>query len=102
MAGNPKSPQESPASAQHHGQRVGLLPVKGWSRRNYNFVRRIMLPQMFSLRTGTPLRPDLLSHEGPGFQVTWIGHASFLVQTEGMNLLVDPVWSRWLGLLQRI
>jgi L-ascorbate metabolism protein UlaG (beta-lactamase superfamily) len=81
---------------------VGLLPRQGWSRRNYHFVRRIMLPQMFSLRTGTPLRPDLLSHDGASFQVTWIGHASFLIQTEGMNILVDPVWSRWLGLLKRV
>ena len=96
---DPSSPSAQP---QSNGQRVGLLPVKGWSRRNYNFVRRIMLPQMFSLRTGTPLRPDLLSHDGADFQVTWIGHASFLIQTEGMNVLVDPVWSRWLGLLKRV
>ena len=26
-------------------------------------------------------------------QVTWIGHSSFLVQMEGVNLLTDPVWS---------
>ncbi len=101
MAGKPKPSHESPALPQSNGQRVGLLPVKGWSRRNYDFVRRVMLPQMFSLRTGTPLRPDLLSHAGADFQVTWIGHASFLIQTEGMNILVDPVWSRWLGLLKR-
>lgn len=91
-----------PAGGGHRGHRVGLLPTGGWSRRNYHFVRRILLPQIFSLRTGTPLRPDLLTHEGAGFQVTWIGHASFLIQTEGMNILVDPVWSRWLGLLKRV
>src|SRR5688572_17063510 len=91
-----------PAEKGHRGHKVGLLPTGGWSRRNYHFVRRILLPQIFSLRTGTPLRPDLLTHEGGGFQVTWIGHASFLIQTEGMNVLVDPVWSRWLGLLKRV
>ena len=91
-----------PGEENHQGQRVGLKPTKGSFRRNYHFVRRIMLPQMFSLRTGTPLRPDLLSHAGPDFQVTWIGHASFLVQTEGMNFLVDPVWSNWLGPLKRM
>jgi len=28
-----------------------------------------------------------------GIQVTWIGHASTLVQMEGVNFLTDPVWS---------
>ncbi len=95
------SREEQATHRKENGQRIGLLPVKGWGRRNLDFVRRVMLPQIFSLRTGTPLHPDLLNHRGPDFQVTWIGHASFLLQTEGMNVLVDPVWSRWLGMLKR-
>ncbi len=31
---------------------------------------------------------------GPGLRVTTIGHASHLIQTRGMNILIDPVWSR--------
>jgi len=94
--------QDQKSAPAPHSQKVGLLPMKGWSRRNFNFVRRVMLPQMFSLRTNTPLRPDLLTHDTGEFQVTWIGHASFLIQTEGLNILVDPVWSRWLGILKRV
>ncbi|HEX8692672.1 MAG TPA: MBL fold metallo-hydrolase [Longimicrobium sp.] len=36
-------------------------------------------------------------------RITWVGHATFLVQAGGLNLLTDPVWSRrasplqWLG-----
>jgi N-acyl-phosphatidylethanolamine-hydrolysing phospholipase D len=26
-------------------------------------------------------------------QVTWIGHASFLVQFDGLNILTDPIFS---------
>jgi L-ascorbate metabolism protein UlaG (beta-lactamase superfamily) len=39
----------------------------------------------------------------PGLRITLVGHASFLIQIAGRNLLVDPVWSRrasptqWLG-----
>ena len=28
--------------------------------------------------------------------ITWIGHASFLIQLAGMNVLIDPNWSMWL------
>jgi L-ascorbate metabolism protein UlaG (beta-lactamase superfamily) len=31
--------------------------------------------------------------EGRGMRVTWIGHATVLVQTAGLNILTDPIWS---------
>jgi L-ascorbate metabolism protein UlaG (beta-lactamase superfamily) len=31
--------------------------------------------------------------EGHGLRVTMIGHASLLIQTSGLNILTDPVWS---------
>jgi len=40
---------------------------------------------------------------GATLRVSYIGHASFLIQTGGLNLLLDPVWSkraspfRWIG-----
>ncbi|MBY8829804.1 MBL fold metallo-hydrolase [Hephaestia mangrovi] len=35
--------------------------------------------------------------EGEAMTVTWVGHASVLVQTEGLNILTDPVWSENAG-----
>ena len=81
---------------------VGLLPNKGSLGRNYRFIRRILLPQIFSKRAGETLRPDLATPGGPEFHVTWIGHASWLIQTEGVNVLVDPVWANWLGIVKRV
>ena len=31
--------------------------------------------------------------EGKEMLVTWIGHATVLVQTQGVNILTDPIWS---------
>lgn len=71
--------------------------------------------QMERLRRGGPRRPPPgrlpiveSSFADPGaptgeVRLTWIGHASFLVQVAGANLLIDPVWStrvspvRWAG-----
>jgi N-acyl-phosphatidylethanolamine-hydrolysing phospholipase D len=43
----------------------------------------------------TLLRPDshLLTNPPPEPQLTWLGHASFLFQYRGLNLLTDPVLS---------
>ncbi len=32
--------------------------------------------------------------EGPAWRISYIGHASFLIQTAGRNILLDPVWSK--------
>ena len=31
--------------------------------------------------------------DGEAMRVTWIGHATVLVQTAGLNILTDPIWS---------
>lgn len=31
--------------------------------------------------------------QGGALRISYVGHASFLVQTAGLNILVDPVWS---------
>ena len=53
------------------------------------------------LRNPQPdIRFDIVPHEvanpraRPGeLRVTWIGHATVLIQTQSANLLLDPVWS---------
>jgi len=35
--------------------------------------------------------------EGERMVVTWVGHATVLVQTQGLNILTDPIWSKVAG-----
>src|SRR5271170_2144116 len=34
---------------------------------------------------------------GRALRVSFIGHSSFLIQTEGVNLLLDPIWAKYAG-----
>lgn len=44
-----------------------------------------------------------LSHYKGGIRITFVNHSTFLIQTEGLNILTDPVWSKrvspfnWIG-----
>lgn len=29
----------------------------------------------------------------PGLYITWVGHSTFLIQSEGLSVLTDPIWS---------
>jgi len=84
------------ASALH----VGLAPMAGWTRRNP--VTQIILPSLFTKRQGSSLRPKWQTFHHGEIAVTWIGHASFLVQSEAGNILIDPIWAKWLKGIKRI
>lgn len=46
------------------------------------------------------VEPDTDSLQNPpedGLQVTWIGHATVLVQMDGLNILTDPVLQDYIG-----
>lgn len=44
----------------------------------------------------TPTKPAARI-EGARLIVTWVGHATVLVQTEGLNILTDPIWAQTAG-----
>jgi len=68
---------------------------------------------LFAAARGTP--PSLVAHHvrrprAPDGEaaITWIGHSSFLIQTGGLNILTDPMWSErcapvsWAGPRRRV
>lgn len=94
-------PQDSPEGMVVSGNRVvGLKPSSDWMRRNY--FLQIYFPSMFTRRSGECRTPEWRSLLPGQIEVTWIGHASFLVATNGFRFLVDPVWAKWIKGLKRI
>ncbi|MEM9282304.1 MAG: MBL fold metallo-hydrolase [Verrucomicrobiota bacterium] len=86
-----------------NGRRVGLIPEKGWARRNYKYLSSSLLPSIVRPRETTgPDNPPVFQRLSRGqIEVVWIGHASFLVRTPAFNALIDPVWAKWMGPLKR-
>lgn len=50
-------------------------------------------PEHLAIKTAHPA-PRVM---GEAMVATWVGHASMLVQTQGLNILTDPVWSNRAG-----
>ncbi|HEX6641198.1 MAG TPA: MBL fold metallo-hydrolase, partial [Thermoanaerobaculia bacterium] len=40
-----------------------------------------------------PAAPPPQRVAGGDVRVTWVNHSTFLIQTEGLNILTDPIWS---------
>jgi len=88
------SPSQRP---EHHAD---MSFGEGWHRRNY--LTRVIIPSLFKRRQGekTPVAlPEISSNQ---IGVTWIGHASFLIQTETKSILIDPNWAKWLKVVKRL
>lgn len=47
-------------------------------------------------------QPARLQTNRTAFSLTWIGHATFLIQWKGLNILTDPVWANRMGFEKRL
>jgi L-ascorbate metabolism protein UlaG (beta-lactamase superfamily) len=77
-----------------------LTPSKHFNPRT--FFREMVWKALLTRRTGKHLRPVFPKLTAGQIAVTWIGHASFLIQFTDLNVLVDPNFANWLFLLKRI
>ena len=72
--------------------------------RTRNFITEVFIPSLLTRKLGVrphtaPLFPKI---SGNQICLTWIGHASFLVQTPKHNILIDPNWANWLLVIRRL
>lgn len=77
-----------------------LTPANHFAPRR--FFQELVWKAFLTPRSGStksPVFPRLSANE---LALTWIGHASFLIQLENLNVLVDPNFANWLFLLKRL
>jgi L-ascorbate metabolism protein UlaG (beta-lactamase superfamily) len=77
-----------------------LTPAKHFNPRT--FFREMVWKALLTPRIGQHQRPVFPKLSSGQVAITWIGHASFLVQFTDLNVLIDPNFANWLFLLKRI
>lgn len=66
------------------------------------FFREMVWKAFLTRRSGTVKVPSFPQLRDRELALTWIGHASFLIQFEGLNAIVDPNFANWIFLLKRL
>jgi L-ascorbate metabolism protein UlaG (beta-lactamase superfamily) len=77
-----------------------FTPAKHFNPRT--FFREMVWKALLTRRTGQSQRPAFPKLTFGQVAITWIGHASFLLQFTDLNVLIDPNFANWLFLLKRI
>lgn len=76
-----------------------LTPTRAFSPRVY--FREMVWKALVTRRHGRHQQP-VFPRLGEGqLSLTWIGHASFLLQLRTLNLLIDPIFANWLFVVKR-
>jgi L-ascorbate metabolism protein UlaG (beta-lactamase superfamily) len=65
-----------------------------------SFAFKLIAKSAFRPALGSQLKPLIAKSDELG--ITFIGHASFLLQIAGLNILIDPVFANWLVLIHRL
>ncbi len=72
--------------------------VQKWQRER----RRKKRAESYIVPQATHKEIEFLQKNRTQATVTWIGHATFLIQCAGLNLITDPVFAQYLGLFKRL
>jgi len=77
-----------------------LTPTKAFNPAN--FFYEMVWKAFLTKRSGEHKKPDFPTIDNDELALTWIGHASFLIQFRDMNAMVDPNFANWLFWQKRV
>jgi L-ascorbate metabolism protein UlaG (beta-lactamase superfamily) len=93
-----------PVSDHFDGKRFhDLRPVSHGGFMDFIRWQRTRHPAPWEYRAGTPGAPPPARVAPGAMRVTFVNHATMLIQQDGINLLFDPIWSEraspfaWIG-----
>jgi L-ascorbate metabolism protein UlaG (beta-lactamase superfamily) len=76
-----------------------ITPTKAFSPRAY--FKEMVWKSFVTRRRGQSRRPVFPELTHGQVAITWIGHASFLIQFSDVNVLIDPNFANWLFVMKR-
>jgi L-ascorbate metabolism protein UlaG (beta-lactamase superfamily) len=83
----------------HLLQLMNLPPNRSFKLGKLRFIANLVRESLFTRMQGRQFAPVAAA---PGqLGITWIGHSSFLLDIDGQNLLIDPVFATFLVVLKR-
>ncbi len=77
-----------------------LTPTKAFNPAT--FFYEMVWKAFLTKRTGEHKKPNFPCLREDQMALTWIGHASFLIQFQDMNAMVDPNFANWLFWQKRV
>lgn len=101
-----------PGAPPHHRERGFANPNPAFVHPTFWAIQKFRLSRLWRGISANRPVPDLprTANDGAALRansgrptVTWVGHATLLVQLDGVNVLTDPIWSEragptsWLG-----
>lgn len=88
--------------AQDANFHANIIIMTVRKKKQRNFITDVLLPSLFIRKAGQRQKPIFPTLKSDQIAITWIGHASFLIQTSRHNLVVDPNWANWLAVIRRL
>ena len=97
--------QPKPVDARSRRRRIPrsfreLTPSNHFNPRT--FFREMVWKALMTPQGGSVKVPRFPHLQEGQLALTWIGHASFLLQFSDLNLIIDPNFANWLFLLKRL
>lgn len=97
LLGRHGRPYRGPRSDHYDGERFHNLEPKAHKSLGDVLKWRFSRPQQMQwvAQPGPQMPPEIVSRvHGAELRVTYINHATLLIQQHGLNILTDPLWSK--------